>query len=85
MGEYVSEVYELVEHERKYINQVATDWFLQILELGKNEFNIDSADRLTDMMIAQLKVNSFDEIKRMKTVLYGKAYKKFLKARLRIK
>ena len=85
MAEYNNEVYKLIERERKYINEVATEWFLQILELGKTEFDKDSADQFTDIMIEKLKVNSFDEIKRMKTILYGKAYKKFFKAGLRIK
>ena len=85
MSAYIDEIYELVENDRKYINEIATEWFLDILTIGENGFDESYANKLTDLMIERLKINNFDKIKKMKTVLYGKAYKKFFKSGLRIK
>lgn len=82
---YIDGINSLVSMDRDYINQVSTEWFLALLELGEKEFDIDTADKLTDKLIEKLKKNNFEKMKQKKSILYGKAYKKFFKTGLRIK
>ena len=82
---YINDIYALIDEERKHINEVSTEWFLDILNLGKTDFDNSKADTLTDLMIERLSENNYDKLKKKKSILYGKAYKKFFKAGLRIK
>lgn len=75
----------LIEKDRDLINNVACEWFINILELGNSGFSEEKADVLTENMIDRLANNHFGKIKEMNKVLYGTAYKKFIKAGLNIR
>ena len=55
------------------------------MNLAQTGLDEAEADKLTETMIVRLSENKYEELKKMKAVLYGKAYKKFFKAGLRIK
>lgn len=85
MKKYVDSVKRFVDHRRKYINQVTTEWFINLLELFECGLDTAKADEITEVFLRYLEGDYYEKMKEMKTVLYARAYKKFIRFRIRIK
>ena len=85
MEQIFNDINATIAYDIDHINEAVSDWFLGIIELGKTDFNIPQADELTTLMLNKIKNNHLAKLKAYKKILYGNAYKRFLRRNLQIK
>lgn len=85
MEQIFNDINVIIACDIDHINEVVSDWFTGIIELGKTNFNISQADELTTLMMKKLENNHLAKLKAYKKILYGNAYKRFLRHNLKIK
>lgn len=85
MEQVFNDINATIAYDINHINEAVSDWFLGIIELGKTDFNISQADELTTLMLNEMKNDHLAKLKAYKKILYGNAYKRFLRRNIQIK
>lgn len=83
---YIEEAKILIESETKRINEINSNWFLQLLDMAHGTFDEEEATRISDMVFYDDDYQKeLDKLSKYKDTIYFTSYKKFMKSNLKIK